>query len=581
MTAGEVVLYEAETGRWLRFRDPLRILSTCRADSVPRLLEEIEAEVESRGLQAAGFLSYEAAAAFDGALRVHADPDFPLLWFGLYAGAEVIELPPPPDGLPPLGWSPLLDREHYGKAIGRIKGAIASGETYQVNFSFPLRAPFEGDPWALFLRLAHSHRAPRAAYVDAGRWTLGSVSPELFFSLEGSRLELCPMKGTAPRGRTPEEDLCRAEELRGSVKDQAENLMIVDMVRNDAGRIAETGSVEVRELFALEKHPTLWQMTSTVRARTSAPVSLLLAALFPCASITGAPKARTMEIIAELEGRPRRIYTGAIGRIAPGRRASFSVAIRTVLVDRELGLAEYGVGSGVTWGSSAAGEYGECLLKARGLTEGPPPFALLESLLWTPREGYFLLSRHLERLAASAGYFDYPADPSAWRAELETLVGGLPAVPHKVRLLLSSGGRVSLEAKPFSGPGEKTPIPLRLAPEPVSSQDPFLCHKTTHREAYHRASGGASPAEEVLLWNERGELTEAVNANLVFLRGGRLVTPPLSCGLLPGTFRRHLLEKGALKEEVVTVADLPSCERIFLINSVRRWREGSLLSIPS
>jgi para-aminobenzoate synthetase / 4-amino-4-deoxychorismate lyase len=347
--------------------------------------------------------------------------------------------------------------------VERIKDYLVRGHTYQVNHTFPLRASFTGDPWAFFLDLAAAQQGQYAAFIDTGPLAICSASPELFFRLDGDRLTARPMKGTAPRGRTLAEDESRIAELRRSEKNRAENLMIVDMIRNDLGRVAEIGSVAVPRLFEVERYPTLLQMTSTVTARTQASVAEILAHIFPCASITGAPKVRTMEIIRELEPQPRGIYTGAIGFIAPGRRAQFNVAIRTVLIDRERQQASYGVGSGLVWDSDAATEYAECVLKARVLTERRPSFQLLEALLWEPDSGYFLLAAHLERLANTAVYFQVPLDRPAIEAYLTEQARTLTE-PGKIRLRVALDGRFTVEVEALAPEVPARPDPGRPGP---------------------------------------------------------------------------------------------------------------------
>ena len=319
---------------------------------------------------------------------------------------------------------PNIEKADYLRQIDRIRRYITDGDCYQVNFTFPMRSRFTGDPEGLFWSLAPASRAPHAAFLDCGGTAVVSLSPELFFSRTGDRLEMRPMKGTRLRGRFPEEDGRQATELAISAKERAENLMIVDMVRNDLGRIAGAGSVAVESLFALERYPTVWQMTSTVSARSRARLTEVFAALFPCASVTGAPKARTMDWIARLERFPRGVYCGAIGWVAPTRRASFSVAIRTAVIDRTAGTLSYGVGSGVVWDSKPAAEYLECLAKARAFVAPPPPFALFETMLWRPRCGVALLENHLARLAASANYFGFSLDARAWRSAVEAGLAG-------------------------------------------------------------------------------------------------------------------------------------------------------------
>jgi len=569
------LLFDPDTGNWRAYRAPLSVVVARRGDEVLPALRSIERAVERQGLHAAGFVSYEAAPAFDPALSVAAADDFPLLWFGLFEGFESLQLPaPPPVELP--RWTPGIDGTAFRSKVATIKQAIARGETYQVNFTFPLSAPFRDDPWPFFLQLVRGQRAGAAAWVDTGRFALCSASPELFFELADDRLLSRPMKGTAPRGLTPEEDARQLEALRRSEKDRAENVMILDMIRNDLGRLPG-GPVRVAEAFAVEQYPTVWQMTSTAVTTTAAPVSEIFRALFPCASITGAPKVRTMRIIRALEERPRRIYTGAIGHISPGRQARFSVAIRTALVDRETQTAEYGVGAGITWSSEPATEYRECLLKARILRNPMPTFELLETLLWRPGAGYALLEEHLRRLAASAGYFDFPYAAETIRTMLAQQAAALPPAPHKVRLLLDAAGGVRCEASPVELPETAPPLRVALAAEPVDSRDPFLYHKTTHRRVYEQARAARPEVDEVLLWNERGELTEACHYNLVLEKDGRRLTPPVDSGLLAGTLRARLLEDGEIHAVALTREDLLHCERLWLINSVRGWREAVLV----
>jgi para-aminobenzoate synthetase/4-amino-4-deoxychorismate lyase len=313
-------------------------------------------------------------------------------------------------------------------------------------------------------------------------------------------------------------------------------------------------------------------MTSTIEARSTVSLCDIFQALFPPASITGAPKVRTMEIIAQLEPSPRRIYTGAIGFVAPGRRAQFNVAIRTLLLDRRTGRAEYSVGGGITWGSQPEAEWQECRDKAKILTTRIPAFALLETMLWTPEEGYFLLARHLERLEQSALYFDFKVDLPAVRLELEHLAAGLTRTPQKVRLLVTREGRITLEIKALPTP-DSTPPRVMVAPGPIDSSNPFLYHKTTNRALYGGARVACPSYDDVLLFNEKGEVTESTIANLAVEIEGKLCTPPVQCGLLPGTLRAELLERGELFERAITMEELPRSPSVFLLNSMRgRYR---------
>jgi para-aminobenzoate synthetase/4-amino-4-deoxychorismate lyase len=542
-------------------------------------LHEAERLVERRGWYAAGFLAYEAAPAFDPAMTTRSVEDgFPLLWLALYPQpSKRATLPLPAAGSEVGLWTPSTARDQYVTCISRIKDHIASGQTYQVNYTLRLRTNFSGDSYALFYDLVGAQVPGYSAFVDTGRYVVCSASPELFFEREGDQISCRPMKGTVRRGRTLTEDQVQVSRLVGSEKDRAENVMIVDMVRNDLGRIADTGSVQVPALFTAERYPTLWQLTSTVTARSRASFVDLMAALFPCASITGCPKVSTMGIIADLETAPRRIYTGAIGFLAPGGNTQFNVAIRTALIDRQLCLAEYGAGGGIVWDSTPDGEYEELLLKAQVLTERRPDFSLLETMLWTRSGGIFLRERHARRMADSAAYFGISATLERIDAHLERISAEFTAeakatdgYAHRVRLLLARDGTLSHSAARAESPGAG-PLRAGLAAEPVNSRDVFLFHKTTHRAAYETARQSRPDCDDVLLWNERRELTEFTVGNLVLELDGELYTPPTECGLLPGTFREWLVEQGQVRERVLTREDLSRCGGIHRVNSVRKW----------
>jgi para-aminobenzoate synthetase/4-amino-4-deoxychorismate lyase len=575
---------------WFVFEDPVEVVETRRLAEVLAKLRAIERAVAG-GLHAAGFVSYEAAPAMDTALSTHPGGTLPLVWFGLFRRMTQGEkgdrsnLCQAPGGplrgklaLSPFSgggflvgpWQPSVTRDEYAASLDRIRDYIARGHTYQVNYTFRLRATFAGDAWSFFRRLAAAQRGKYAAYIDTGRHVLCSASPELFLRLDGDVLLARPMKGTAARGLGSAEDRQRRAALAASPKDRAENAMIVDMMRNDLGRIAATGSVRVVSAFDVEKYPTVYQMTSTVACRTAAPLEEILRAAFPSASVTGAPKVRTMQIIRELEADARGVYTGAIGWLAPGQRARLSVAIRTVTIDRAAGTAEYGVGGGIVWDSNPAGEYAECASKAAVLTTEIPQFQLLETLLYETGGGYFLLEGHLRRLAESADYFDFALDLPEVRRRLGRCAESLPAGAHRVRLLVGRQGQVSLESSP--APGEPlVPWRLRLAERAIRGDNVFLYHKTTCRDVYEAARAAAGDCDDVVLYNEQGQVTETTIANLVVEKDGRMVTPPVACGLLPGVFRAHLVETGQVAEEIVSLEDLRRCTRLFVVNSLRRW----------
>ncbi|MBP6715461.1 MAG: aminodeoxychorismate synthase component I [Acidobacteria bacterium] len=573
-----MILRDAASGRWRRFANPVEVVDVRDCADVVPALRRIEARVNNDQLHAAGFVSYDAAPAFDAALAARRSPDTPLLWFGLFDHAEWIDTPVPPAESPALTWSPSVTREEYDAAIARIKTHIADGDTYQVNHTFRLHADLPHSPWEFFRELVAAQDADFAAYVDTGSLAICSVSPELFFTLDDRALTSRPMKGTTRRGRFAAEDAAQAEWLRTSAKNRAENVMIVDMVRNDIGRVAEVGTVEVSRLFDTERYPTVWQMTSTVTGRTDASVADIFSALFPCASITGAPKARTTEIIAALEPTPRGVYTGAIGTISPGRQAQFSVAIRTAVIDTASGRAEYGVGGGITWESDATDEYDECLAKARVLTERRPDFSLLETLRWDPHTGYALIDRHLDRLHTSAQYFDRRVDLTAVRAQLDRTASALTE-PHIVRLLVDRRGAPRCESAPLAPSTE--PVRLALAPSPIDASDVFLLHKTTNRGVYDRARASSPDADDVILWNARGEITETTIANVIVVLNGEWWTPPITCGLLAGTARAELIETGKARERVITIDELRACEELYVVNSVRGVRRAILTGAPS
>ena len=434
-----VCLRDPENGVWRVFQGPCRVVCAMRTEDVLRSLAAVERATQEEEMHAAGFVSYEGAPAFDAALPAKIDGHFPLLWFALYENAPLnvadLESLPPSDreeqgaqtspggqsrgGAEVPDWELPFTEAEYRRRVEAVLDYIRRGDTYQVNLTHRLRATTPvTDPWGLFRAMVVDREPPHGGCIDTGEWVAGSASPELFFQLSGRTLVSRPMKGTAGRGLWFEQDEAQAAALQRSEKDRAENLMIVDMVRNDFGRVARPGTVSVPRLFDVERYPTVWQMTSTVAAETEASLVDIFRALFPPASITGAPKRRTMQIIDELESTPRRVYCGAMGWIEPGRRASFNVAIRTPLVHRPTGAAEYGVGGGIVWDSDPDAEAHECRVKTRVLHHRPPSFELLETLRWSPAGGYDLEDLHLQRLANSARYFEFAMDDAKVRAQL-------------------------------------------------------------------------------------------------------------------------------------------------------------------
>jgi para-aminobenzoate synthetase/4-amino-4-deoxychorismate lyase len=561
------------------FRDPSRQRVAHTLDDVIPLLRDAE-ETARAGLWVALALSYDAAPAFDSALEVKQSPDFPLAWMAVFEKPASPVFSPSSDR-PFLvsEWEPQVEKPEYRQAIHSIRDYIESGDTYQVNFTFPLHGHADGDSFAGFREIAQSQGAAYSAYLNIGSHKILSFSPELFVECRGNALITQPMKGTLGRGRWLEEDRQRAQQLRASAKDRAENVMIVDLLRSDLGKIAEFGSVEVSDLFAVERLSRVLQMTSSVMATRKANVGVVdvLRALFPCGSVTGAPKPRTMAIIKELERQPRGIYTGAIGFLSPGGDAVFNVAIRTLVVDSESGAATFNVGGGITWDSTPDGEYEECALKAKFLSHPWPPFDLLETI--ELNEGkYTLLDRHLGRARDSALYFGFRWNERLVGETLDDFRESHLLGRWRVRLTVERSGDAKVEARPLDRGQQKT-LSVKFATEPVDDSDPLIFHKTTARSRYDTELARCQPCDDVILWNSRGEITESTIANVVVFSDGNHWTPPREAGLLAGTFRDELISKGKLFERTITKHELAEFGSFALINSVRGWMEAELSDV--
>lgn len=558
-------------GTILRFRHPERIIVAHIPSELGSALEELEA-ARASGNYLAGWFAYELGYLLESRLA----PCFwkrrgvPLLWFGAFSAPETLSR----TDLASTGGAyagalrPDWDEATYRAHFERVKSYIGSGDIYQANLSFRAQFAFAGDPWTLYLALRDSAETRHGAYIDMGRSQILSASPELFFRVfADGRIIARPMKGTAPRGCDGEADALAAKSLAASDKNRAENLMIVDLLRNDLSRIAEPGSVSVPELFAVETYPTLHAMVSTIAAQlqTRLRIEAILHALFPCGSVTGAPKIRAMEIIRELETDPRGVYCGAIGHIAPDGTAAFNVAIRTVFIEN--GRGTLGLGGAVVYDSIAKEEYAECLLKAQFFEKTRRPIALIETLRW---DGEFVrLALHLERMMRSATWLGLPFC-RATAMELVYSTVSASAQPLRVRLLLGEDGRFECTADPLGS--QPQCWTFAISPHRVDSRNLMLRHKTTWREFYDdecerlRETMGV---DEALFLNERGELTEGSRTNLFLRRGDCLLTPPLDSGLLAGVLRQELLEKGRCREAVLTQADLEGAEEIFFGNSLR------------
>lgn len=551
---------------WRRFSQPIAVLTARVPSEVVPLLDEVETHA-ARGRYAVGFVAYEAAHAFDQALFTQA-PVTPLARFAVFEACEALDDLPIAPALEPLDWQPEIDETTYATRIREIREFIAAGDTYQVNFTLRLRAPRGGvAPYALFRQMNACRRTAFASFWQDDELTIACASPECFFELDGYHILSRPMKGTAPRGRTNAEDAEIAARLAGSEKDRAENLMILDMVRNDLGRIARVGSVRTEDVFRIERYATVHQMTSTAHAETTASLAEIFGALFPAASMTGAPKARTMEIIRDLEASPRGVYSGCIGVVGPGRQARFGVAIRTAVLDWRIDEWTYGVGGGIVWDSTPEAEAAEWRTKAAIVLQPPQPeFSLLSTTRWTPGEGYFLLDRHLERLADSARYYDWEISLERVRQALDDYAKGLTG-PRRIRLTVDRSGAVDIQD--FELPVWPDSPRIALAPEPVESSFPQLFHKLDRRALYDHMRASRTDVDEVVLFNEAGEITEGTYSNLLVRFGENVWTTPISCGLVPGVYRAELIARGEVRERVIRVDELAQADEIRLINSVR------------
>lgn len=564
-----------EGAAWQHFREPREVLVANRLDEVCVVVEEAERRALD-GSCCVGYIAYEAAPAFDSALAVKdAIADLPLVIFGVFESSHDTydELPDSALDGPAAIWAPEIGQEAYDLAIASIRRLIASGDTYQVNFSYRLRCEQPLDPMALFADMALCGRTQYSACLEFDDHAVVSASPELFFELKGHDMVSKPMKGTAPRGRFLSEDARLAHELSNSEKNRAENLMIVDMVRNDLGRIAEIGSVKVDRLFEVETYSTVHQMVSTVRAKTDAAIVDLLRATFPPASVTGAPKKRTMEIIRDLELSPRGVYTGCIGVLGPGRSARMSVAIRTAVLNKKGRYWEYGIGGGIVWDSLPAAEYDECLTKARVLVPSPR-FELLETIKWSRAEGYAHLEGHVRRMVSSATLFDIPLSEVEVHCLLEDIARARPEEAIIVRLLCDAKGRLRYEVRPYRPWPEDRPVRIAVSSIRVNPEDRMLFHKTTLRDLYECAAAEHPDCDEVLLLNRDGFVTEGTFSNIAVLLDGHLVTPPLEQGLLPGVLREALIVAGSLTEHPVLPTDLGRAKELWVFNSVRGMARG-------
>lgn len=565
-----VVLDDARPGgRTLVYARPRAVVTaTTPAEIAPALAALRRAHAD--GAHLAGFLAFEAGYALEPKLapllRQPAD-GLPLLWFGLFdapAEADPAELFAGEAGL--LGWGPRWSAADHAAAIGEVQALIAAGDIYQANLTFPCDVAPVGAPLALYGRLRAAQAAAHGAVVHTGStWAL-SLSPELFVSLAGGRLTAKPMKGTAARRGDPDADRAAAEALVADPKNRAENLMIVDLLRNDLSRVARAGSVAVPRLFEIESYPTIHQMTSTITADLDPGCGPLdvVERLFPCGSVTGAPKIRAMEVIADVEPAPRGLYTGGVGHVRPDGDADFNVAIRTITIDGD-GRARIGLGSGVVADSEAAAEYAECLAKGAFLDRARLDCDLIETMRYEPWAGGIQrIELHMQRLRAAAHALGFAIDTHLVRDRLNMAVMPEPE-PRRVRVVLARSGEVSVQVAPVP-PAPEGPVAVRIVPLPVPVTDARLRYKTTDR-GFYDAARAACGAFEAVFVRPDGHLTEGSFTSLFVPRDGKLLTPPLAHGLLPGVLRADLIARGEAVEASLTPADLS--EDFFIGNSLR------------
>jgi len=567
-------------GPRILYRNPLGVVEARRPEDIPAALDRLRSALAD-GQYAAGWIAYEAGHALEPRLAplVREGGRLPLLWFGLFRQAESIDEATLGDllGDPAGGWvgapRPGLSRADYGEAHSRVADYIAAGDIYQANLSFRADVAVRGNPLAIYARLRPNARAGWGGIVHDGHNWLLSLSPELFLKSDGEHVEARPMKGTAPRAVDADEDAALAQALAADPKQRAENLMIVDLIRNDLSRVARPGSVVTPQLFAVERYPTVHQMVSAVEAELAPGRDAidLVRALFPCGSVTGAPKVRAMEVIGEVERDARGPYTGAIGAFAPDGSAAFNVAIRTLVLEEGREDARIGLGSAVVADSTIDGEWEECLAKGAFLTMDQPRFDLFETMRFDPDEGIIRLDEHIARLGASAKSFGFAFDRHEIRNEMHAATFRLTA-PARVKLMLGMSGAVAIEVTPLP-PTPPQPFTVRVVPLPVDPQDFRLAHKTTDRAFYSTARAGAGTFE-VIFARPDGLLTEGSFSNLFVPRDGKLVTPPLGLGLLPGIHRALLLESGEAVEGALCASDLTG--EFFLANDLRGLMKARL-----
>ncbi|MEP3476444.1 MAG: aminodeoxychorismate synthase component I [Hyphomicrobiales bacterium] len=591
------------------FQDPHEIITAYSLSEIASAFDQISNALK-QGHYVAGFMTYELGLAFEDKLHHQLSKKIetqaetqPLLWFGVFkekldVSRDDIESwleEQQEEGLNKSELKISVDEtiESYKKKFETVKENIKSGDIYQMNLTFKGRIENISKPLALYEKIRRTQPVEYASIIVTEDKTILSASPELFIRCKAGEIETRPMKGTMKRGTSIEQDEVHSDFLKADEKSRAENLMIVDLMRNDFGRVSELGSVEVSDLYHVETYPSLHQMVSIVKAKLKEDLSLFeqIKALYPAGSITGAPKIRAMELIEELEETPRGVYTGAIGFFAPDNEYIFNVAIRTIELDRD-GNGSIGIGSGLVYDSDVEAEYAECLLKMQFLTKETPEFSLLETMAYSPKKGVLLLEEHLNRLEKSAAYFLYPYDKEKILSLIDFITQQASAYLSKqsllrLRLLLHKNGNITITPTEIEAIDEETIWTIALSKEEMQSKNLFLYHKTTNRAFYddvrtavqsQAQKDGSVKIDEVIFQNEKGELTEGSFTNIFVKINGELKTPAVESGLLPGTLRQSLIEQGKATEEILTIKDVLSAEEIYVGNSVRGLIKAKLIS---
>ena len=551
-------------GERYTFTQPIRELKTRDLAEVADLLAQVESYQE-QGYYVVGYVSYEAAPAFEEKLAVHKAPLLAeyLLYFTVHDRVETSPIPLTYEEVDlPSKWREQTSAENYEKAIAQIHHHLRQGDTYQVNYTVQLKQDLSANPFTIYNRMVVEQEAGYNAYVEHDEMAVISMSPELFFEQNDRELTTRPMKGTTQRGVADQDDLDQASWLEQDPKNRSENMMIVDLLRNDMNRISEVGSEHVERLCQVEQYSTVWQMTSTIKSQLRSDVDLveIFRSLFPCGSITGAPKIATMEIIKNLEPQPRGVYCGTIGLLLPNGRRIFNVAIRTIQLHQ--GKAIYGVGGGITWDSTWESEYREVHQKAAVLYRKQARFQLITTGRISQKQLLFE-DQHLERLTKASRYFAYPFDPEELRQKIEEECQACDShQDSRLRITLSKSGEMKLSRQILT-PLSPSFCKAKLCLQEADLNQSFTYFKTTHRP--HLSLG----EQEKIYHNKSGELLETSIGNLVLKINGKLYTPPISQGILPGIYRQHLLETGQVEEKVLTVADLNQAETIYGCNAVR------------